>query len=603
MTAAIKFGTSGWRAIVADEFTVANIRRAVAGIAAYVKTQPAPHRVLVGRDPRFLGESFVAEAASVLAAAGVTPIVIPEAAPTPAIAYAVRTLKTSGAINFTASHNPPEYNGIKFSTPDGAPALPEVTKQIEAAIVEQRCRDGRDPRGRTARRRIRNRRRQARLPQAPRRTGRPQGHRQIWHQDRLRSLLGRGPRLLLATCCARPASPSKPCTTTATCSSAATPLSPTTTCSATRKAKMKEIGASLGIATDGDADRFGIVDADGTFIQPNYIIALLFDYLVETRGWRNGVAKSVATTNLINALAEHHKVQLYETPVGFKYIGELIIEDKIAIGGEESAGLTIRGHVPEKDGIIAGLLVAEMVAVRGNSLGAQLKELFAKVGSYYPVRENFHLTPERKAAFTEKLKTDPSELERAQGSAGCAHRRPQADPRRRLVGLLPAFGHRAGGPRLHRSAQREGHGSAPPSGRKICAWGLIGRACRTGNHKRARARPPRRPCLYAIASPSWALHSWRPAGTAVAVGLAMTMMFHVIYGQHGLSAWQQKRSEDRDLQQQIQDLKQENSQMQHQIDELKSDPDAIEREAREKLHYAKPGEVIYTLPDAPQPGK
>ena len=131
MTTAIKFGTSGWRAIVADEFTVANIRLAVAGIAAYVKTQPEPHRGLVGRDPRVLGESFVAEAARVLQGAGVTPIVIPEAAPTPAM----RTLKTSGAINFTASHNPPEYNGIKFSTHDGAPALPEVTRQIEAAIA------------------------------------------------------------------------------------------------------------------------------------------------------------------------------------------------------------------------------------------------------------------------------------------------------------------------------------------------------------------------------------------------------------------------------------------------------------------------------------
>src|SRR5580698_905507 len=134
MATPIKFGTSGWRSIVADEFTIANIRRAVAGIAAYVKTQPEPHRLLVGRDPRFLGESFVDIAARVLAGAGITPIVIPDAAPTPAIAYAVRTLKTSGAINFTASHNPPEYNGIKFSTHDGAPALPEVTRQIEAAI-------------------------------------------------------------------------------------------------------------------------------------------------------------------------------------------------------------------------------------------------------------------------------------------------------------------------------------------------------------------------------------------------------------------------------------------------------------------------------------
>src|ERR1700677_3273899 len=135
MKTAIKFGTSGWRAVVADEFTVANIRLAVAGIAAYVKTQPGPHRVLVGRDPRFLGEQFVDIAAKVLAGAGVTPVVIADPAPTPAIAYAVRAMKTSGAINFTASHNPPEYNGIKFSTHDGAPALPEVTKQIEAAIA------------------------------------------------------------------------------------------------------------------------------------------------------------------------------------------------------------------------------------------------------------------------------------------------------------------------------------------------------------------------------------------------------------------------------------------------------------------------------------
>src|SRR5579875_2547510 len=173
---------------------------------------------------------------------------------------------------------------------------------------------------------------------------------------------------------------------------------------------MKETGAAIGIATDGDADRFGIVDRDGTFIQPNYIIALLFDYLVETRGWKNGVAKSVATTNLINAVAEKRGIPLYETPVGFKYIGELINQDKIVIGGEESAGLTIRGHVPEKDGVLAGLLVAEMVARRGKNLGTQLKELFAEVGSFYPHRENFRLTPEVRSKFTEKVKNDPTEL-------------------------------------------------------------------------------------------------------------------------------------------------------------------------------------------------
>jgi alpha-D-glucose phosphate-specific phosphoglucomutase len=412
MTTPIKFGTSGWRAIVADEFTVANIRLAVAGVAAYVKTQPGPHRVLVGRDPRFLGESFVAEAARVLAGAGVAPIVIPEAAPTPAISHAVRTLKTSGAINFTASHNPPEYNGIKFSTPDGAPALPEVTRQIEAAIAGLAAGGNggepvlslNAPQGgfETADVKAAFLRRLAELVdlKAIAKSGIKVVYDPFWGA-------GRGyPSDLL-----REAG-----VTVETVHDYRDVLfgghapEPDDHLLGEAKKKMREIGAAIGIATDGDADRFGIVDGDGTFLQPNYVIALLFDYLVETRSWRNGVAKSVATTNLIDALADHHKVPLYETPVGFKYIGALIDEDKIAIGGEESAGLTIRGHVPEKDGIIAGLLAAEMVATRGKSLGAQLKELFGKVGSYYPVRENFRLTPEVKARFTEKLKTDPAQL-------------------------------------------------------------------------------------------------------------------------------------------------------------------------------------------------
>jgi alpha-D-glucose phosphate-specific phosphoglucomutase len=406
MSTAIKFGTSGWRAIVADEFTVANIRLAVAGIAAYVKTQPEPHRVLVGRDPRFLGESFVAEAARVLAAAGVTPIVIPAPAPTPAIAYAVRALETSGAINFTASHNPPEYNGIKFSTPDGAPALPEVTKQIEAAIAK--LNDGFDF-------------------AAPAEGNfdttdvKPAFLKRIAELVDLKAIAKSGIKVVYDPFWGAGRGYSSDLLR-----EAGVPVEvvhdyrdvlfgghapePSDALLGDAKAKMKEIGASLGIATDGDADRFGVVDSDGTFIQPNYVIALLFDYLVETRGWKNGVAKSVATTNLVNALADYHHVPLYETPVGFKYIGELINQDKIAIGGEESAGLTIRGHVPEKDGVLAGLLVAEMVANRGKSLGVQLKELFAKVGSFYPVRENFRLTPVAKIAFTEKLMVDPTEL-------------------------------------------------------------------------------------------------------------------------------------------------------------------------------------------------
>ena len=409
MTTAIRFGTSGWRAIVADEFTVANLRLAVAGGAAYVKTQPEPHRVLVGRDPRFLGETFVDIAAKVLSGADVTPIVIPEAAPTPAIAYAVRALKTSGAINFTASHNPPEYNGIKFSTPDGAPALPEVTKQIETAIARLQGSGAAIP--------------AADPPQGGFETVdvKPAFLKRLVELVDLKAIAKSGIKVVYDPFWGAGRGYSSELlrdvgVAVETVHDYRDVLfgghapEPSDELLGDTRAKMKEMGAHLCIATDGDADRFGIVDRDGAFIQPNYILALLFDYLVETRGWRNGVAKSVATTNLINALAAYHKVPLYETPVGFKYIGALIDEDKIAIGGEESAGLTIRGHVPEKDGVLAGLLAAEMVATRGKSLGAQLKELFGKVGSYYPVRENFRLTVKAKAAFTEKMKADPAEL-------------------------------------------------------------------------------------------------------------------------------------------------------------------------------------------------
>src|SRR5713226_1948315 len=136
MPTQIKFGTSGWRAVMAEEFTFSNVRRAINGIARYVKSQrPNGARVIIGRDPRFLGETFCSIAAEILASYGITPLVIAEAAPTPAISHAVIHEKADGAINFTASHNPPEYNGIKFSTPDGAPALPEVTMQIEKEIA------------------------------------------------------------------------------------------------------------------------------------------------------------------------------------------------------------------------------------------------------------------------------------------------------------------------------------------------------------------------------------------------------------------------------------------------------------------------------------
>jgi len=408
MATQIKFGTSGWRAIVAEEFTFANIRRAVCGIARYVVSQkPSGARVIVGRDPRFLGESFCSLAADILGSHGITPLLIAEAAPTPAIAYAVIQQHADGAINFTASHNPPEYNGIKFSTPDGAPALPEVTKRVESEIAAYDANPAVPPGAVKA----------VAQPLDPQgmylarmreiidfKTIQKAGLRVVF--DPLWGAARGYPDVLLREAGVE----------VATVHDHRDVLfgghapEPDDHLLEAARARMRETRAHIGIATDGDADRFGIIDEDGTFLQPNFVIALLFDYLVESRGWKNGVGKSVATTNLLNALAKHHGTELYETPVGFKYIGELIKQDKIAIGGEESAGLSIRHHVPEKDGILAGLLCCEMVARRSLPLGRQLQTLFAKVGSFYPQRENFRLTPQVQEKFTGKLKQEPKEF-------------------------------------------------------------------------------------------------------------------------------------------------------------------------------------------------
>ncbi|HLZ41263.1 MAG TPA: phosphoglucomutase/phosphomannomutase family protein [Candidatus Sulfotelmatobacter sp.] len=408
MATQIKFGTSGWRAVMAEEFTFANVRRAVEGIARYVASQkPKGARVIVGRDPRFLGETFCSMAAEILQRHGITPLIAADAAPTPAFAHAVVHNQADGVINFTASHNPPEYNGIKFSTPDGCPALPEVTRKIEAEILaadasEPASANGSGPKQESLDPKPAYLKRLAEIVdlEAIRNAGLHVAVDPMWGAAR-----GYSDELLRSAG-----------VQVATVHDYRDVLfgghapEPDDHLLEDLRKKMRETGAQIGIATDGDADRFGIVDADGTFLQPNYVIAILFDYLVESRGWKNGVAKSVATTNLINALARAHGVELYETPVGFKYIGELIMQDKIAIGGEESAGLSIRHHVPEKDGLLAGLLCCEAVARRGKSLGEQLKTISNQVGSFYPQRENFRLTPEVKAKFTEKLRSDPTEF-------------------------------------------------------------------------------------------------------------------------------------------------------------------------------------------------
>jgi phosphoglucomutase len=397
---AIKFGTSGWRGIVADDFTFSGVRRAAAAIAGHVLTQSKKPVLIVGYDTRFFSQEFALAAAAVLESHKCRILFCKEPTPTPTIAHAIIHGKLDGGVNITASHNPAEYNGLKFSGPEGGPALPEVTRDIEKHAVAIKDNPARhheveddferiDPRAPY----FEQLARMVRFDLIKKAKGSfvcdaVHGCGAGW-LDRVLAVHGvhvemiRADRDVLFD---------------------GTGPDPSEENLAPLKKLVLETKALAGLATDGDADRFGILDHDGSFVSPNHILGLLFDYLLETRGSKLGASRSVATTHLLDAVARLHGVKVYETPVGFKYVGALLREDKIAIGGEESAGLTIRGHLPEKDGILACLLVAEMIAARGATLGQQLRDLFKRVGrEYWPIRENLHLSLDVQARVPEKL--------------------------------------------------------------------------------------------------------------------------------------------------------------------------------------------------------
>ena len=406
----IKFGTSGWRAIIADEFTFAHVRLVTRSICNYLSSTGSEDgtSLVVSYDTRFLGEKFAAQCVEELSNYGLNAIFCDQPTPTPTISHTIRERGAAGGINFTASHNPPEYNGMKFSTADGAPALPEATRQVEQLISNAQPESGGatgnknvgkievyDPRPSY----IADLEKKLRFDVIAR-AGGSYAYDPLWGTGRgyldkalrdhglevetihdWRDVLfgGRSPE-------------------------------PDDAHLDELRAAMKRRGCVLGLATDGDGDRFGVLDADGTFITPNRLIPLLFDYLADSRGWTGGVARSVATSHLVDRVAEARGLPLYETPVGFKFIGELINEDKIILGGEESAGLSIRGHYPEKDGILACLLAAEAVAARGASLTEQLNDLYARVGRLETGRIGVRLTPDILATLPDKLKRDPEAI-------------------------------------------------------------------------------------------------------------------------------------------------------------------------------------------------
>ena len=399
----IHFGTSGWRAVIADEFTFAAVGKVTEAICAQFADQ-TERPVIVAHDTRFLGEKFAAECAEIVVGHGFEALVCNGPTPTPTVAHAIRSHHAICGINFTASHNPPEYSGMKLSTEDGAPALPAVTTKVEELLgnpPENKPKTAAgtaqsfDPRDGYL----------ADLEQKVRfdlisAHGGHYAYDPLWGTGRgyLDELLKRHDLSMTTIHNWRDV-----------LFGGRAPEPEASHLNELRDLVLAE-KCVLGLATDGDGDRFGVIDANGQFITPNQLIAILFDYLAESRKWPGGVARSVATSHLVDRVAKSRGLPVYETPVGFKYIGELINEDKIILGGEESAGLSIKGHYPEKDGLLACLLAAEAVAARHASLTDQLQQLFAKVGHLESGRTGLKLTPELMPVLKEKLKEEPTTI-------------------------------------------------------------------------------------------------------------------------------------------------------------------------------------------------
>tara|TARA_B100000676_G_scaffold185472_1_gene182387 strand:- start:1274 stop:2713 length:1440 start_codon:yes stop_codon:yes gene_type:complete len=407
----IQFGTSGWRGLIAKDFTFDRVRLAAQGIADYLKaerrkkTSPLAARkptVILGHDARFLGRDFSLAAAEVLETNDFTPLLCDRDTPTPVISHAIRDRKSLGGINMTASHNPSEWQGLKFSLHNGAPATPEATQKIEAAIAKRQAKNWKfngsvigtytckeiDPLPAYFKR-IRQLVDFKAIKKAKMKiavelmygAGRgyldtlleEAGVRVTRFHDFSNPLFGNQP----------PEPNAEGMTEAAACVTAG-------------KAQM-----ALGL--DGDADRFGVVDKDGTWLTPNQILALSLYHLKKNRRWTGAAVRTVPTSHMIDAIAEYLGVKLHETPVGFKYIGALMESEPIIVGGEESGGLSVKGHVPEKDGILACLLMAELVATEGKPLGKILKQLEKHIGPFYTDRINVHINPKQKETILKRL--------------------------------------------------------------------------------------------------------------------------------------------------------------------------------------------------------
>lgn len=411
----IRFGTDGWRAIIADDYTFENVRYCAEGVARYLKAAGlAEMGLIVGYDTRFASEAFAAATAEVVAAHGIAVWLFDRPAPTPVGCYAVLDKRAGGAVMITASHNPGAYNGFKFKTRDGGSAPPEIVTQIEAGL------DAAQAEGKPRRLPIEDATRAGLvrtfdpLPAYESNMARlvdlaalkDAGISVVY--DAMHSagagilsrlLAGGRTRLTELRGDRNPAFPGM------------TSPEPIMRNLGQLAHSVVAAGAAVGLATDGDADRLGVVDEKGGYVDQLQTFALLCYYLLEYRGRRGPLVRSLTSTRMIDKLGRLYGVDVHETPVGFKYLGPRMMETDAIAAGEESGGYAFAGHIPERDGTFSGLMFLDLIARAGKKPSELVEELYAKVGRHYYDRIDVHLEPAtRDVAIARAGAANPTEL-------------------------------------------------------------------------------------------------------------------------------------------------------------------------------------------------
>ena len=405
----IKFGTDGWRAVISDEFTFANVRHVAQAIAETIQEnarQDSKPLAVVGFDTRFLSDRYALAVSEVLAANGLRVALAEADAPTPVISHAVANLGAAGGVMITASHNPPRYNGIKLKAAFGGGASNAETRRVEARIAANTA-AGREP----ARLDITEAVSSGLIERFDPFPAYREHVLKLVSLDAVKrtklrvvvdAMYGSGRRYLRDLLVEAGAEvleirgEMNPGFNGIHPEPIAKHLKPLI--------DMVPAGHyDLGLAVDGDADRTGAVGPTGRFIDPHAIMTLALRFLVDERKQRGDVVKTVSTTQMLNRLASRYGLRVHETPVGFNYIADLMLYNDVLIGGEESGGISIKGHIPEGDGVMMGLIVAEMVARYGKSPEKLLADVMAEIGRFDYARNDFQVRPFEKSALVSKL--------------------------------------------------------------------------------------------------------------------------------------------------------------------------------------------------------